>query len=300
MQAKVIVNASGGKIAARPEEYSEERLAALFAQHGLSPSIQYVTGSELENAVAVAMTERPGAVIIGGGDGTIGTAVGHVIGTHTVLGTLPMGTLNHFCKDAGIGNDVAEAVATIAAGNVRAVDAASVNGRFFVNNCSVGAYPAAVRRREHLRTLHGYRKWPAMTRAMFEVLRDMRRLRVAIEADGTVRRRKTPFVLISNNRYAGHLFSPSLREHLDAGQLWVYSTRIDHYLPALRLAGLALIGKLDEADEFECWTTRELSLNVPAPKISVAVDGELTSMTVPLRASIHPGALRVFAPNKPT
>ena len=60
------------------------------------------------------------------------------------LGVLPLGTLNHFARDAGIPLDLEEAVAAIAGGRTRQVDVAEVNGRIFINNSAVGLYPELV------------------------------------------------------------------------------------------------------------------------------------------------------------
>ena len=61
---------------------------------------------------------------------------------------LPLGSLNHFSKDAGIPQDVEQAVSTVFAGRVTAVDVGEVNARIFLNNSSLGTYPEVVRMRE--------------------------------------------------------------------------------------------------------------------------------------------------------
>jgi len=50
-------------------------------------------------------------------------------------------TLNHLARDAGIPAGLEEAAAIIAAGHVREIDLAEVNGRVFVNNSSVAFIP---------------------------------------------------------------------------------------------------------------------------------------------------------------
>ena len=80
------------------------------------------------------------AVVVGGGDGSIRTVASVLAETSVPLGVLPLGTLNHFVKDLGIPLPLEEAAATIAAGHLRVVDLAEVNGRVFVNNVSLGLY----------------------------------------------------------------------------------------------------------------------------------------------------------------
>ena len=55
-------------------------------------------------------------MVAGGGDGTLSCAAGQLAGTGRPLGILPLGTLNHLARDAGIPADLEEAAAVIAAG----------------------------------------------------------------------------------------------------------------------------------------------------------------------------------------
>ena len=79
--------------------------------------------------------------MVGGGDGSIRTVAGVLAETSVPLGVLPLGTLNHFAKDLGIPLPLKEAAATIAAGTIRIIDLADVNGETFINNSSIGIYP---------------------------------------------------------------------------------------------------------------------------------------------------------------
>ena len=78
---------------------------------------------------------------------------------------LPAGTLNHFARDLGVPLGPTEAALLVRDGARRQVDVAEVNGRVFVNNSSIGAYPIAVALRERLQDAGGRGKWSAMTRA---------------------------------------------------------------------------------------------------------------------------------------
>ena len=75
---------------------------------------------------------------------------------------LPLGTLNHFAKDLGLPLNTDVAAGVIAAGHLRAVDLAEVNGHTFINNSSIGIYPYMVIDRERRRANHKLAKWMAM------------------------------------------------------------------------------------------------------------------------------------------
>ena len=72
----------------------------------------------------------------------------------------------------------------IAAGHVREIDVAEVNGRVFVNNSSVGLYPDMVRLREVEQERLGRSKRMAMLSASLTALRHFRRHRLWISARG--------------------------------------------------------------------------------------------------------------------
>lgn len=297
MQIHVIINSSAGTVTNATSDLTPAAVEAAFREAGLNPEIHYVAAEEIGPATRAALAKRPDAIVVGGGDGTLNTAAGILVDTRLPLGILPLGTLNHFSKDLQIPNELAAAVAIIAAQHVRAVDVAEVNGRIFLNNCSIGAYPQAVRRRDELRERHGHGKWRAMTRAWIEVLRNLRRLRVQLTIDQKTVSRRTPVVLVSNNHYVGQLFSSQLREQLDEGKFWVYTTRHYRVLPLLRLTFLAAVGRLEEANGFECWAAKEATLMAQGTSIKAGTDGEVTDFQLPLRFRIRPGALQVFAPS---
>lgn len=236
------------------------------------------------------------AIVVGGGDGTIGCAASVLADTGIPLAVLPVGTLNHFANDLGIPLEMPAWAQMIAEARPRQVDLADVNGRVFINNCSIGAYPEAVRRRDALQRLHGFGKWRAMLTASFEVLRRLRRLHVTLDVDGQQLVRRTPFVLVSNNRYTGQVFSRQLRPRLDEGKLWTYTTRAHRIAPVLRLAWDALTAGIDGVDGLEIHSAETIALTLAESATMVATDGEIFKASAPLRFRIRPAALQVLAP----
>jgi diacylglycerol kinase family enzyme len=145
-------------------------------------------------AAALEDAAAPGAsVVVAGGDGTLSAAAGVLAGSETVLGVIPAGTLNHFAHDHGLPMDPAPALEVALAGRAERVDVASVNGRVFLNTCAVGAYPAFVRIRERWTRLGYHGASLAAAAATFTRLRAFD---LELEADGRVRRFRTPLVFV--------------------------------------------------------------------------------------------------------
>src|SRR5438132_11799820 len=143
MRIRAIVNRAGGTLTGVEEE--EQKIVAGFAAAGVEADVRMTESADIYEALKEAAA-APGldAVVAGGGDGTLSCAAGHLAGTGRAFGILPLGTLNHLARDAGIPADIEEAARVIAAGHVREIDVAEVNGRVFVNNSSVGLYPDMV------------------------------------------------------------------------------------------------------------------------------------------------------------
>lgn len=298
MNAALILNPAAGSLQGQGAAASPEDLQAAFHAEGIDASLRLAEPGRLCDAVHAAVAAGAQAIFVGGGDGTISTAAGCLAGRAIPLGVLPLGTLNHFARDLGMPADWREAVTALAHGTVRTTDLGEVNGRVFINNCSLGAYASAVRKRDTLRRQRGWGKWLAMTLATFDEFRRLRRLRVRLDiVDADSVRMRTPFVLIANNAYSGHVLDSSLRPRLDEGRLWIYSTRAHRRLTLLRLAWQTLTRKIDETDALEKIDVDDATLvnehDTPSP---LAIDGELVHLRPPFHFRILPGALRVLAP----
>jgi diacylglycerol kinase family enzyme len=274
-----------------------ERLSELFRKAGAEVQIHRAgVDGAMRTLAERLVAKRVPVIVAAGGDGTMNTLASVLAGTDTALGVLPLGTLNHFARDLGIPVGLDAAVAVVTRGKRRAVDVGEVNGRFFVNNSSIGLYPAMVRHREKQRRQLGRGKWPAMLWAMHTVLRSHPFLDLTLELDGTKQRRRTPFVFIGNNSYQMEGFTIGLRERLDCGVLSVYLTRRLRRAGLISLALRAFVGRLHQARDFEANTTRAVRIDSRHKRLLVATDGEVDAMDMPLEYRIHPGALRVIAP----
>ncbi|MBK5254548.1 MAG: hypothetical protein JJE39_00800 [Vicinamibacteria bacterium] len=296
MKATVLLNASAGWMAGANGAATLKRVREAFASVNVAAQVLALDHAGLAEAAVRAASSDVDAVVLGGGDGTVNTGAAAIAGSPKALGILPLGTLNHFAKDAGIPLDFDEAVATIAAGVVREVDVGEVNGRVFINNSSVGLYPSAVDQRDELRHQHGGGKTSAMLNASADVFRRFPLLDVTLQVNDRAVALRTPFVFVGNNRYDMSLFSLGRRTTLDGGELGVYLTRTTNRFGVLRLACRALIGRMKQDRDFRYFTIREIEIRSRRRSLRVALDGEVVQMTSPIRYSIRPRALRVLAP----
>ncbi len=294
MKVRVIANRGGGAFIRDPK--LEEQLDAALDAAGVDADVRLVAGEEIADAFAEAATAKGlDAVVAAGGDGTASCAAGHLAGTQRPLGLLPLGTLNHLARDAGIPADLGAAAAVIAAGHARPIDVAEVNGRVFVNNSGVGLYPDMVRFRE-VEQGQGRSKRLAMLSASLRALRSFRRRRLWISAPGVETPIRTPLLFVGNNRYRASLFALGHRETLDAGELSLHAVRA-RSRAHLFWAGLrGLIGRLDEQRDFLNLYADSVTISSDRARLTISADGESFTMETPLDYRIRPKALRLIVP----
>ena len=195
----------------RGEREAEEIGAALKAA-GIAARIELLDGGAIADRARKAADEGARLLIVGGGDGSVSAAAGELAGTRTQLGILPLGTLNHFARDLGIPPKLDEAAALIAAGTIREVDVAEVNGRTFINNSAIGLYPLMVIDRDLQQQRLGRSKRLAMLVAGARTLARFHHHRLTLTVNDEEARVDTPLLFVGNNDYRIDLGAPGHRE----------------------------------------------------------------------------------------
>jgi diacylglycerol kinase family enzyme len=273
-----------------------KRLEEIFAAAGREARITVARGGgELSDAAKRAVDAGCDTLVAGGGDGTINTAAGILAGREIPLGVIPLGTLNHFAKDLGIPVDLDAAAATVLDGAICRVDVGEVNGRVFLNNSSLGVYPAVVRLRERYQA-SGFGKWIAALWASLTVLRRNPFMAVRIVAENEAIVRRTPFVFVGNNEYRMVGLQAGSRDSLTKGQLAVYVLNAERRVGLLRLAWQVLREGADQVRELDLLTVEQATIETRRRRLQVALDGEVVPLESPLQYRIRPQTLRVHVP----
>lgn len=275
----VLVNPESGRL---PDPVAE------VAEHFDGLRVLECDGDGLEEEAAAAVERGVDFVAMAGGDGSIRCVASLLAGTGIPLVPVPTGTRNHFCRELGI-QTVADAAAALR-GVRRTVDLAEVNGERFVNNASIGFYAALVRERDqHERRLP---KAVANVTAAWAQANKGHRFRAVV--DGTPYR--AWLVFVGNGCYGEGLTDLMSREGLDGATLDVRVLRADRALARTRTVLALLLGRLGASPLLATTREDEAVVELPAPEVSVALDGELVRLTPPLRFRSLPGALTVLVP----
>jgi diacylglycerol kinase family enzyme len=236
-----------------------------------------------------------GADVIGmaGGDGSqalIATVASRHGIPHVVV---PAGTRNHFALDLGLDrDDVVGALDAFGDAVERTIDLATVNGRVFVNNASLGLYAKIVQAEE-------YRDAKMRTAAAMlpDLLGpDAQPLDLQYTGPDGTAHETAHMVLVSNNAYQLADFSGrGTRERIDRGLLGVVTARIEGVRAAEQFVALNAAGQVRRFSGWHEWTTPRFRIDSGGP-VEIGVDGEAMTLDPPLVFESLPAALRVRLP----
>ncbi|MGX5802799.1 diacylglycerol/lipid kinase family protein [Bradyrhizobium sp. Arg314] len=297
MTVLVLLNASAGTI--QRADYDVEAFVRNgLRARGIEAEVRLAEAHEIvEMAHRFVSTksprDKPRTLVVGGGDGTLGSVASAVAGTDVLLGVLPLGTLNHFARDLGLSNDLEVAMNVIATDHVEQIDVAEVNGRTFLNNSSIGIYPFLVAERTAEQKRLGIGKLAALGPALIRTLKasSWKRVRISI---GNERSQKTLCVFVGNNFY--DLRALGHRGSLTSGELCIYVVKPQSWLGLALLPFKAALGLIDPVRDVEHFRVQSVEIKTRRRHLRIAMDGETVEAMPPLHYRIRPRSLRVLTP----
>jgi diacylglycerol kinase family enzyme len=236
-----------------------------------------------------------GADVIGmaGGDGSQALVAAVAARSGLSYVCVPAGTRNHFALDLGLDrDDVVGALDAFAGGTERRIDLASVNGRTFVNNASLGLYASITESSQ-------YRD--AKLRTAAAVLPDLlgpdaEPLDLSFTGPDGTRYPAAQVILVSNNPYQlAHAGGRGTRKRIDGGVLGIVTARIANAAEAASFAALQAAGQTRRFAGWLEWSAPSFEIRSDGP-VQLGVDGETLTMDPPLMFKSEPGALLVRLP----
>jgi YegS/Rv2252/BmrU family lipid kinase len=290
----VLLNRRGGGFAADPELAA--RVSDAFDAAGFDTEIELIGGGECAVRCRAIAERGDDMLVVGGGDGTISAAASVLVGTDTLLGILPLGTLNHFARDLGIPMPVKDAVSLIAKRTERRIDVGEMNDRIFINNSVIGLYPLMVIDRDLQQRKLGRSKKLAMIVASLRTLARFDHQRLTLTVNDEQERVDTPLLFVGNNDYRIDIGAPGQRESIEDGTLSVFVMRKKTRTGFIGASARALVGRVRKDDMVRIGNVARLRVSSRRSALAVSLDGEVVRATPPLDYKIRKKALRVIAP----
>jgi len=239
---------------------------------------------------------KRGAPALGaaGGDGSLAAVASVALERDLPFACVPLGTRNHFARDAGLDADDPLGAVLAFHGRERRVDVGAVGDRVFLNNVSLGLYAAFVHEAEH-----GTRnRLTALLRTVPAALgRSRPPLELSFDVEGRRERLAAFIVLVANNDYRlERLADVGERTRLDEGLLHAYVIEAASRRALLGVLLHAAFGNVEEAEGLRTRTSTSFRLEAGRPRIHAAIDGEPAVLEAPLEFEIRPRALRLLLP----
>ena len=246
---------------------------------------------EAEALAKRAVEEGFACIVAAGGDGTTNQVANGIAGSHAALGILPMGSVNVFAMELGLpSNNLQLCRDIIEAGNVRAVDLPSANGKYFVQLGGIGLDAQAVKETS-LAFKRNFGPLSYLISAAQIAAREPPKLLIQSEnellAEGS-------FVLVGNGRLYGGPFPFFKQAKIDDGLLDVVVFKRLGYLEIIKYLHDVVFSSDIRVPEIEYFQTRHLRVSSDQD-VPFELDGELAG-TCPVEFQMHEKALRVLAP----
>lgn len=291
-----VLNEGSGILSPAEKKERLDKIRTLLADRVDPENLAIVPGEKVFDEMKRILNNGVDLFIAGGGDGTISAAASLLAGKDTPLLVLALGTKNNFAGDLGVPEDPEKAIALLNQPNFRKIDLGNVNGRYFINNATLGVYPDLVRHREVRTDKHGWSKWRAKIVAALVVMNKIPYKRLTIEYDGKTKKLLTPFLFVGNNEYSDSIEAGFTRTSLNGGKIWLClssSPRIwSLYSTALQITTRGVAN----TDTLETKLLDELTVIPRRKKVRVAIDGENVLLSSPLRFKTERNSLNVITP----
>ncbi len=302
--ALVVINGKSGTVRSRGAEAVKALVEESLRPHFHPLAVVLADGDILPDVCKARDGRTHDVIVAGGGDGTITSVASELLGTDRVMGALPLGTMNLFVQALGFSPVLEEALAQLGTAQPRDIDVGLANDRVFLHQISFGLQPRMARLRERIGYSSRLTKMLAAARAVIVLAARPKLVRVLVDADGEVRRVKTPLLIISNNPL-GRNDKPSLPVSLETGVVGLYAIERFSLGTVIRL-GLDYLGnRIGRSPVVDARTAgqvvvarasrRLLRRKRKAKGLLASMDGEVLVIDSPVTVKVKPKALRVLA-----
>ncbi|WP_083760171.1 lipid kinase [Rubrobacter xylanophilus] len=296
-KAAVVVNALS-----RSGEEAYARAVRLLRELGVPVEHTYALRKpeRLPEVVEEVLGEGCDLLVLGGGDGSVSTAVDFLAGGETVLGLIPLGTANDFARTLEIPVDLEEACRTIACGKVVDVDLGLAGDNYFVNVATVGIGAEVTRALSpRLKKRFGTLAYPlAAVKAFFRHEPFSARLTFPEGDHEPVELERLLQVAVGNGRFYGGGLAVSPEAGMDDKRLDVYAIRLGRHRDLLGVLRYLRSGDFINQENVCQYRTRRVCVRTE-PELPVNIDGEVVART-PQEFRVVPDALRVMVPRSST
>lgn len=293
MRTLIVFNPTAGH--AEQLEAELEAAAQVWREHGWSVELQPTNGpGDGQRLARQAVDCGYDLVVAAGGDGTINEVVNGLVGSQTMLATLPLGTMNVWARELGLPLQPRAAAQTMLGWSPRSIDVGRAGERYFLLMAGIGfdaAITANIRPAEKRR----FGALAYVARGIEEVIR-IRGTRANLFLDGRRIKARVLMIVIGNSQLYGGLVKITHRASIDDGLLDVCVIKGDNGLNAIGHLIAILRRRFSLNPDIAYYRAHEIEV-ITRPPLPVQVDGDPIG-TTPMRFTVVPAALRALLPSE--
>lgn len=284
----IVLNSASGRHNSTDQETTYSRA---FEHHGCDVRIVRISDYEsVEDAARAALSKADHTLVVAGGDGTICAFASVMLEHDRPFGIIPSGTFNYFGRSLGLPEELEAAVELIVTGAAGPVEAATINGKMFLNNASIGAYAAILQTREGI-----YKRWGrSRIAAYWSVVKALATFRAPLHLDVTIdgvhRSFKTPLIFIINNAFQLEQMGLDGTDCIHSGKMVVLLAPDTNRWGLFKHAAALAVGLARKQTDYTMHCGKDVNIVMRRARRPVARDGELTRMAGPfeLRRTSRP------------
>ena len=292
--ARLIFNPSSG----RDDENNAVRLGKVVSSlraHGIEAHVGLKTSGHAARELArKAVHSGHPLVVVAAGDGTIGEVAAELIGSSTVLGIVPIGTMNNLARSLGVPLGIDDACALIGMGTTRHIDVGRVTSdgdsqpEYFMECSGVGLSAIAALAGQSFEK----RRWRIIPRALRKFV-ETKLGTMLVEMDGTVVEASTRMVTVSNAPLMGNNMLAAPGAKMDDGLLDV---QIYDGMGDIALARHFMAAASASPDALKTYRVRRVRITAAEPMLTNS-DMQITPRQHVVEIEIVPKALKVIVGN---
>lgn len=272
----------------------ETAIREFFKESTYSIEFYIQTGKDDQRSILHHIERyHPDKVVAIGGDGTVKMVAEIVKETTMCLGIVPAGSANGLAKELHIPVDVNEALKIILIGRVAKMDAIKINEEelcFHLSDIGLNALLVKYFEASKKRGMWGY------ARSLFKMLWNKRKMRVAIETDDKLIKRKAYMVAIANAEMYGTGAVINPNGDVADGKFEIVVVRKIHLFEIFKAVTAR---KNFNPKRIEVFRTKNVTLTLQQ-KAPFQVDGEYMGKIASLKARILPGIVKIMLPQPAT
>jgi YegS/Rv2252/BmrU family lipid kinase len=279
-------------VRARRGRDARSRAAAALRERGQEVVVADTRkAADLERAIA-GERGRIDVAAVGGGDGTLISAIAGLRSAGVPLLILPLGTINELARTLAIPPNIEAACGLLETGQTHAIDVGCVNGVWFFNEASIGLSTHVAREQTgEVKSRWGMLAIPLATVRALGSLRPYH-LEVELENGEQTVFRTMQLTVANSYRFGGVVENPQAR--IDDGTLDLYSIELRRWWDPIEILGAVALKRFPAAKGVQTVRGKRFVVRSRRPH-HVFADGEPATKT-PAEFTVVPQAISVYVP----